>query len=103
LPVEANSAWLLRLFGQPWIYGSLLGYIGSFFTWVSLLKHAPIGPAVAASHLEVVSVMLLSVWLFGEHLTVARVLGAVAIVAVSSASAFAESHEHALDTDPARA
>lgn len=81
LPVAANLAWLLRVFGQPWVYGALIGYIGAFFTWMSLLKHAPIGPAFAASHLEVISVMLLSVWLFNEPLTPARVLGAAAIVA----------------------
>jgi drug/metabolite transporter (DMT)-like permease len=81
LPVAANLGWLLRVFGQPWIYGALVGYVGAFFTWMGLLKHAPIGPAFAASHLEVISVMLLSVWLFHEPLTATRVLGAVAIVA----------------------
>jgi len=72
LPVEANIEWLLRLFAKPWVYGAVVGYIGAFFTWMTLLKHAPIGPAFAASHLEVVSVMLLSVWLFDEHLTAGR-------------------------------
>ncbi len=81
LPVEANLAWLLRVFGQPWIYGAVLGYIGAFFTWMSLLKHAPIGPAFAASHLEVVSVMLLSIWLFHEPLTMTKAIGALAILA----------------------
>ena len=81
LPVAASVGWLLRVFGQPWIYGALVGYVGAFFTWMSLLRHAPIGPAFAATHLEVVSVMLLSIWLFDEHLTVARVLGAIAIIA----------------------
>lgn len=81
LPVEANLAWLLRLFGEPWVYGAVLGYLGAFFTWMSLLKHAPIGPAFAASHLEVISVMALSVWLFHEPLTVAKLLGAAAILA----------------------
>jgi drug/metabolite transporter (DMT)-like permease len=81
LPVAADLAWLLRVFGQPWIYGALVGYLGAFFTWMSLLRRAPIGPAFAASHLEVVSVMLLSLWLLHEPLTAPRVLGAMAIVA----------------------
>ncbi|MGA0586453.1 DMT family transporter [Dyella sp. KRB-257] len=81
LPVEANLAWLLRLFGEPWVYGAVLGYLGAFFTWMSLLKHAPIGPAFAASHLEVISVMALSVWLFHEPLTTTKLLGAAAILA----------------------
>ncbi|MGO4780704.1 EamA family transporter, partial [Lysobacter sp. 2RAB21] len=66
-PPQASLDWLARLFGQPWIYGALAGYIGAFFTWMGLLKHAPIGPAFAASHLEVVSVLILSAWLFGER------------------------------------
>jgi drug/metabolite transporter (DMT)-like permease len=81
LPVEANLAWLLRVFDEPWVYGSVIGYIGAFFTWMSLLKHAPIGPAFAASHLEVVSVLLLSIWLFNEPLTVTKLLGALLILA----------------------
>ncbi|HET6803956.1 MAG TPA: EamA family transporter [Frateuria sp.] len=81
LPVAANLAWVARLLDGPWIYGALVGYLGAFFTWMSLLRHAPLGPAFAASHLEVVSVMLLSVWLFHEPLTIPRVVGACAIVA----------------------
>ncbi|BFI95578.1 MAG: hypothetical protein RSP_10880 [Rhodanobacter sp.] len=93
LPVQADTAWLLRLFGKPWIYGAVIGYVGAFFTWMTLLKHAPIGPAFAASHLEVVSVMLLSLWLFHEQLTLPRVLGALAILAGIVCLGFAESRE----------
>lgn len=93
LPVQASTAWLWRLFGKPWVYGAVVGYVGAFFTWMTLLKHAPIGPAFAASHLEVISVMLLSVWLFGEHLDAARILGAVAILAGIVCLGLAESRE----------
>ena len=103
LPVAASLAWVLRVFGQPWVYGAVIGYIGAFFTWMSLLKHAPIGPAFAASHLEVVSVMLLSVWLFDEHLTAPRVLGAIAIIAGIVCLGLAESREHVAETDSAPA
>ncbi|TAL83851.1 MAG: EamA family transporter [Rhodanobacter sp.] len=103
LPVAASMAWLARVFGQPWVYGALIGYIGAFFTWMSLLKHAPIGPAFAASHLEVVSVMLLSIWLFDEPLTLPRVLGASAIVAGIVCLGLAESHQHDVDAQPGAA
>jgi len=92
-------AWLLRIFTHPWVYGAVIGYVGAFFTWMTLLKHAPIGPAFAASHLEVVSVMLLSVWLFNEHLTLGRVLGALAILAGIVCLGFAESNEHVPDPE----
>lgn len=103
LPVEASVAWLLRVFGQPWVYGAIVGYVGAFFTWMALLKHAPIGPAFAASHLEVVSVMLLSVWLFDEQLTLVRVAGAIAIIAGIVCLGFAENSEHAAAPGPAAA
>lgn len=81
LPLEFSVDWLLRVFGQPWIYGAFVGYIGAFFAWMTLLQHAPIGPAFAASHLELVSVMVLSVWLFDERIGPWQVAGALAIVA----------------------
>jgi drug/metabolite transporter (DMT)-like permease len=91
LPVELSMAWALRVVSHIWIYGAVLGYVGAFFCWITLLRRAPIGPAFAASHLEVVSVMLLSHWLFGEALTVQRLLGAAAIVGGIVCLALAES------------
>jgi len=81
LPLEFSADWLLRVFGQPWIYGAFVGYIGAFFAWMTLLQRAPIGPAFAASHLELVSVMLLSVYLFDERIGPWQVVGALTIVA----------------------
>ena len=81
LPVEANTAWLLRIFAHPWVYGSVAGYIGAFFTYMSLLKHAPIGPAFAASNLDIVTVLLASHWIFDEHIGWWQTLGAGLIVA----------------------
>lgn len=100
LPVAASLDWLLRVFGAPWIYGAIVGYVGAFFTWMSLLKHAPIGPAFAASHLEVVSVLLLSAWLFGDALTPSRIIGAVLIVAGIVCLGLAEGREEAASGHP---
>jgi drug/metabolite transporter (DMT)-like permease len=85
-----SAAWLVRVFSHPWIYGAIAGYIGAFLSWMSLLRHAPIGPAFAASHLEVVSVMLLSWWVFAEPVTPTQIVGALAIVAGIVCLAFAE-------------
>ncbi|MGH8124585.1 MAG: DMT family transporter [Rhodanobacteraceae bacterium] len=101
LPVVPDLAWLRRLFDAPWIYGAIIGYIGAFFTWMTLLKHAPIGPAFAASHLEIISVMLLSVWLFDEPLTTPRVLGALFILAGIACLALAEDRVQTSPTEPA--
>src|SRR5256885_121885 len=72
LPLEFSTAWLARVFGQPWIYGAFVGYIGAFFSWMTLLKRAPIGPAFAASHLEILSVLALSYWLRSEERRVGK-------------------------------
>ncbi|GLQ45281.1 hypothetical protein GCM10007862_03320 [Dyella lipolytica] len=93
-PPEANWAWVVRIFGHPWIYIALIGYVGNFFTWMSLLKHAPIGPAFAATHLDVVSVMLASAWLFHEALTTTRLFGVAVILLGIMCLAFAESGAH---------
>lgn len=101
LPVTADAAWVARVFAQPWVYGAVAGYIGAFFTWMTLLRHAPIGPAFAASHLEVVSVTLLSAWLLHEPLTLPRVIGAMTIVAGILCLAAAERETLAVAPGPA--
>lgn len=75
-----SMAWLEAALRSPWIYAAVGGYLGAFITWMTLLKHAPIGPAFAASHLEVVMVLIISVFFFDEHLAWPQVLGALCIV-----------------------
>jgi drug/metabolite transporter (DMT)-like permease len=87
--------WLIQVFHNFWIFGAVFGYIGAFITWMTLLKHAPVGPAFAASHLEVVTVLAISFVFFGEHLTVAQLLGAASIVAGIICLSLSESeHPH---------
>jgi drug/metabolite transporter (DMT)-like permease len=102
-PPEANAAWVMRVFAHPWIYIALIGYVGNFFTWMSLLKHAPIGPAFAASHLDVVTVMLASAWLFHESLTPMRLLGAGVIMLGILCLAFTEKGAHPANDAPTEA
>ncbi|MDE1897881.1 MAG: EamA family transporter [Xanthomonadaceae bacterium] len=79
-PFAIDPGWLLRVLREPWVYGAIAGYLGAFVTYMTLLKHAPVGPAFAASHLQVVSVMAASAWLFGERLAPLQLLGAALIV-----------------------
>jgi drug/metabolite transporter (DMT)-like permease len=90
LPLELSSDWLARVLLHPWIYGSIIGYIGTYFTWLTLLKRLSIGASFAASHMEVVSVMLVSVWLFNEPMTWPKLSGAVLILAGIFCLAIAE-------------
>jgi len=90
-PFMANQEWLLRVLTSPWVYGAVLGYIGSFLIWMTLLQEISVGPAFAASHLEVIGVMIISVPLFGEHLSLIQYLGAILILAGVICLAFSES------------
>ncbi len=93
-PLEPSVAWLLRVVTLPWVYGAVLGYLGAFVTYMTLLRHAPIGPAFAASHLEVVAVMLLSAPLFGEAVSTLQLLGAMIILAGVLCLAVSETRDH---------
>ena len=96
-----DGPWLLRVFTQPWIYGAVLGYIGAFFCWITLLTRAPVGPAFAASHMEVVTILALSAILFDERLSALQWFGSVAIVAgiVCLAIGEAKLHRAQIDAD----
>jgi len=75
-----TTKWLAVAAVSPFIYGAIAGYLGAFLAWMTLLEHAPVGPAFAASHLEVVTVLILSVPLFGERLSGGKLAGAACIV-----------------------
>jgi len=99
-PLAFDVDWVLRIMTSPWSYGALFGYICSFVSWMTLLRYAPIGPAFAASHLELVTVTILSVWLFHEPLTLSKVAGGLLIVlgvlclARDESAAAGEEHAH---------
>ena len=79
-PFAADGPWLLRVAREPLVYGAIAGYLGAFVTYMGLLRHAPVGPAFAASHLNVVSVLLVSAWLLHERLSLPQSVGATLIV-----------------------
>jgi len=90
-PLAMSVEWIIRVFSGHWIYVSIAGYIFTFFTWMTLLKKAPVGPAFAASHFEVVTVMIASVWLFNEPITLFKLIGTILIVSGIMFLALAES------------
>lgn len=79
-PLEMSFDWIWRVLTNPWVDCAVLGYVGAFFTWMLLLKKAPIGPAFAASHLEVVTVMIASYWIFNEQISWLMLTGAALII-----------------------
>ncbi|MFM9913744.1 MAG: DMT family transporter [Methylophilaceae bacterium] len=75
-----SAEWIALVLQNPWLYCAILGYLGAFVSWMTLLKHAPMGPAFAASHLGMVAVLAVSVGFFGEHLSNLQLVGAACIV-----------------------
>ena len=80
LPVTLDLPWLERVLREPWLLGVIAGYGAAFLVYMTLIKHAPIGPAFAASHMEIVTVTLFSVWVFGDTVTFWQAVGYCAIV-----------------------
>jgi len=79
-PPELGLPWLVRSATQKWIYFAVAGYLGAFVTWMTLLRYAPIGPAFATTHLDIVAVLVVSVTILGERLSRSQIVGAVLIL-----------------------
>ena len=90
-PVEFHVGWLVSVAGIPAIYVAVACYIATFFVWMTLLRSAPVGPAFAASHLELVGVLLASTLVFGEYVSLLQWAGAGTILAGIACLAFSES------------
>ena len=79
-PPQLEVAWLGRIATERWIYLAVASYLGAFVTWMTLLRYAPIGPAFAATHLDIVTVLIVSVMWLGETLSLPQVVGAILIL-----------------------
>ncbi len=73
--------WLMRVAHEPLIHLVLACYAGAFATYIALLKFAPVGPAYAAAHGHIVTVLVISILFLGERLTLLQCLGGLAILA----------------------
>jgi drug/metabolite transporter (DMT)-like permease len=78
--ISGDAQWLVRVAREPLIWFVLACYAGAFATYVSLLKYAPVGPAYAAAHGHIVTVLIISMAFLGERLTLLQSLGALAIL-----------------------
>jgi multidrug transporter EmrE-like cation transporter len=87
----ADLAWLMRVAEEPLIYLVLACYGAAFATYIALLKYAPVGPAYAAAHGHIVTVLIISILFLGERLTLLQSLGGLAIMAGVAILAITES------------
>lgn len=94
-PFIINVDFFVRILSNIWVYGAIAGYIGAFIIWMTLLKYAPVGASFAASHLEIVSVTIVSYYLFNEPLNNYKIIGGVLILlGVLCLAKDEEQHEH---------
>lgn len=79
-PPDLGVDWLIRILEGKWIYIAVAGYLGSFVAWMTLLRYVPVGTAFATSHLDIVSVLFVSVTVLGERLSRTQIVGAALIL-----------------------
>lgn len=78
---QADAAWIAGVGREPIVLAIIGCYIAAFLTYTSILKHAPVGPAFAAVHGHVVTVLIFSIWWFGERLTLLQAVGSLLVLA----------------------
>jgi drug/metabolite transporter (DMT)-like permease len=76
-----DATWVERVTKEPWVVAVLAGYGAAFLIYMTIIKYAPIGPAFAASHMEIVTVTLISWAYLGDTISAAQALGCCLIVA----------------------
>jgi multidrug transporter EmrE-like cation transporter len=76
-----DPAWFASVGREPIVLAIVACYIAAFFTYSSILKYAPVGPAFAAVHGHVVTVLIVSMLWFGERLSLVQAGGCLLVVA----------------------
>ena len=79
--MELEWDWAHLVLSQPPFYLIVAAYLLAFFTYMTLMKEAPVGPLFAAAHLELVTVTLFSWIWFGERFSLLQIIGCLCIIA----------------------
>ena len=82
-PTETGDRirYLADFLTTPWVISSLLAAVLAAFAWIAALSHLELSRAYPFVSASFVLVLVLSALVFGEALTVAKVAGALLIVA----------------------
>jgi drug/metabolite transporter (DMT)-like permease len=95
--LEFSEAWVRLVLAQPAFYMIVAAYIFAFFTYMTLMKEAPVGPLFAAAHLELVTVTVLSWMWFGERFSILQIAGCLCIVGGVVILGVTETSDHQRD------
>jgi drug/metabolite transporter (DMT)-like permease len=66
---------------SPWLWVGLIAFVGEFFMWLAVLSLVPLAQGVLVGCINIAGVMIGGRLLFGEALTVPRLV-AVALVVI---------------------
>ena len=75
-----DAAWITRVLAEPLLLTVLAGSGAAFVVYMTILKYAPVGPAYAASHMEIVTVTIFSWAYLGDAISLVQAIGCCAIV-----------------------
>jgi drug/metabolite transporter (DMT)-like permease len=75
-----DPAWVSALLHTPALILVAVAYGGAFFAYMGLMRSADVGPLFAATHLDLVTVTLLSVAWFGERMNPGQLVGFLGIL-----------------------
>lgn len=76
----ANQAsYFVTLFLNPWVVSSFVAVFGAAIAWVGALNHFELSYAYPFVSLSFAIVLVFSVWLFGENLSAAKIIGVTLI------------------------
>jgi drug/metabolite transporter (DMT)-like permease len=64
---------------RPWIWCGIGCYVGEFLIWLAFLSLLPLSEGVLLGSINIVAVMLVGRWLFGESLSPLRTIGILLI------------------------
>ena len=75
-----DLAWLAAAAADPWVVAGVLGYVGSFVSWMVILDRLPLSLGFPLTSVCYVTVSAASVLIFREEIGWIRGLGIVLIV-----------------------
>lgn len=79
--LDFGTEMLARALTLPGVWLAALGYVGTFFVWMAILKDMPLSRAFPMTGLAYVTVPLLAWLVLGERIDLTRACGIALIVA----------------------
>jgi drug/metabolite transporter (DMT)-like permease len=79
--LEFGPAFIKAALTKPSVWVAILGYLGMFVLWLTILKRTPLSRAFLITAVVYVPVTLGAWLIFGEHISALRAVGTAAIMA----------------------